>query len=565
MDILRIVRTRKTAQSDQADLRQIPNAAGGYTFSVDQWSQVHRFLTLGTDGGTYYTTDRELTRDDAAMVLRAAANDPIGLVSRIVEVSESGRAPRQNPALFALAIAASAADVDGRRAALAALPRVARTGTHLFLFAGYVEQFRGWGPTLRRAVADWYTGKPVDRLAYQLVKYRQRGGWSHRDMLRLASPAGVTHPGMRMAFNWAVGKGLGDYREPPTRLTGEQLIVGQRNAVRPVLQRPTDVPGELAIIADFEDARAATTPAAWVEIIGRGHGLSWEMLPDAALAEPAVWEALIANGVPQTALIRQLPRLTSLGLLSGQVGESVAAQLVDADRLKRARVHPVNVLVAQRTYASGHGVRGQGQWEPVPRITDALDAAFYAAYGAVEPANKRTLLALDVSGSMGCRVSGLPVTCREAAAALALVTAATEPRHRIIGFTAGRGGYPSTAVTGLDISPRRRLDDVCRYTAGLPFGATDCALPMVWARKKRVEVDTFHIYTDNETWYGDIHPHQALREYREKMGIDARLVVVAMTATRNSIADPADPKQLDISGFDSAVPTLLADFSRGDL
>ena len=170
MDILRIVRTRKTAQSEQADVRQIPNAAGGYTFSVDQWSQVHRFLTLGTDGGTYYTTDRELTRDDAAMVLRAAANDPIGLVSRIVEVSESGRAPRQNPALFALAIAASADDVDGRRAALAALPRVARTGTHLFLFAGYVEQFRGWGPTLRRAVADWYTGKPVDRLAYQLVK-----------------------------------------------------------------------------------------------------------------------------------------------------------------------------------------------------------------------------------------------------------------------------------------------------------------------------------------------------------------------------------------------------------
>ena len=51
MDILRIVRTRKTAQSEQADVRQIPNAAGGYTFSVDGWAQVHRFLTLGTDGG----------------------------------------------------------------------------------------------------------------------------------------------------------------------------------------------------------------------------------------------------------------------------------------------------------------------------------------------------------------------------------------------------------------------------------------------------------------------------------------------------------------------------------
>ncbi|WKG04601.1 TROVE domain-containing protein [Mycolicibacterium sp. HK-90] len=564
MDILKTIGLRRTPQSRPATPEQVSNAAGGYTFSVADSARVHRFLTLGTDGGTYYTRAGELTRDNAEAVLRAAAADPVGLVNQIVEVSEAGRAPKPNPALFALAIAASVDDVEGRRAALAALPRVARTGTHLFLFAGYVEQFRGWGPTLRRAVGQWYTERPVDRLAYQLVKYRQRAGWTHRDLLRLASPAGTADPARRMAFNWATGKGLGDYAQAPARLTGAQLRAGQRTAGRPAV-RAEVVPDELAVIADFEDAQAATAPAQWVEIIGRGHGLSWEMLPDAALGEPAVWEALIDHGVPQTALMRQLPRLTRIGVLSGAVGETVAAQLADPDRLVRARVHPVNVLVAQRTYASGRGARGQATWAPVARIADALDAAFYAAYGAVRPAGKRTLLALDISGSMGMSVSGLPLTCREASAALALVTAATEPRHRVIGFTAGGRGFHHTAVTELDIGPRRRLDDVCRYTAGLPMGATDCALPMVWALQNRVEVDTFHIYTDNETWYGQIHPHQALQRYREKMGIDARLVVVAMTATRNSIADPADPRQLDISGFDSAVPTLLADFSRGDI
>ncbi|KRD14120.1 hypothetical protein ASE48_03590 [Mycobacterium sp. Root265] len=60
-----------------------------------------------------------------------------------------------------------------------------------------------------------------------------------------------------------------------------------------------------------------------------------------------------------------------------------------------------------------------------------------------------------------------------------------------------------------------------------------------------------------------MHPHQALAEYRRKTGIPARLVVVAMTATGNSIADPADPGQLDVSGFDGSVPQLLADFGRG--
>jgi 60 kDa SS-A/Ro ribonucleoprotein len=397
---------------------------------------------------------------------------------------------------------------------------------------------------------------PVDKLAYQLVKYRQREGWSHYDLLRLSSPSGVTDPARRMAFNWTARKGLADY---PDRIAG---------AGQPPLPTAENVPESLALIADFEEAQAQSSMQRWVDIINRGHGLSWEMLPDVALAERQVWHALIEQGLPQTALMRQLPRLTRLGVLDGDTGNVVATQLQDARRLERSRVHPINVLVAQRTYAAGRSARGDGTWNPDPRISDALDAAFYNAYGAVEPANKRMLLALDVSGSMGSPVSGLPVTCREASAALAMVTAATESDYRIMGFTAGsgsrgKGWWENTALTELDISPRRRLDDVCRYTAGLPMGATDCALPMVWALAKRKVFDVFVIVTDNETWYGSTHPHQALRQYRDAVNPQARLVVVAMTGTGNSIADPRDPLSLDVSGFDSAVPQLIADFARG--
>ena len=81
----------------------------------------------------------------------------------------------------------------------------------------------------------------------------------------------------------------------------------------------------------------------------------------------------------------------------------------------------------------------------------------------------------------------------------------------------------------------------------------------------RIEIDTFWIATDNETWAGAMHPHQALQQYREKTGIPARLAVLGMTATDFTIADPADPGSLDVAGFDSAVPTLVADFSRGDI
>jgi 60 kDa SS-A/Ro ribonucleoprotein len=166
---------------------------------------------------------------------------------------------------------------------------------------------------------------------------------------------------------------------------------------------------------------------------------------------------------------------------------------------------------------------------------------------------------------MTAPISGLPLTCREASAALALVTAATERSYEIVGFTAAGnpGRWSGTALRPLPVSPRQRLDDAIRAVSDLPFGATDCALPMLYALERGLAVDTFVVYTDNETWAGTVHPHQALQQYRAHTGIDAKLVVVGMTATRFSIADPSDPGMLDVAGFDAAVPTLVTDFARG--
>ena len=150
------------------------------------------------------------------------------------------------------------------------------------------------------------------------------------------------------------------------------------------------------------------------------------------------------------------------------------------------------------------------------------------------------MLALDVSGSMaGGYVAGVPgLSPRDASAALALVTAATQPHYEVVGFFAGKGGFRkrgravysgyTDGLTPLSITPRQRLDDAVRAVSGLPFGGTDCALPMLYAQAKEREIDAFVIYTDSETWAGGVHPAQALRDYRRASGIDARLVVVGM-------------------------------------
>ena len=70
------------------------------------------------------------------------------------------------------------------------------------------------------------------------------------------------------------------------------------------------------------------------------------------------------------------------------------------------------------------------------------------------------------------------------------------------------------------------------------MGSTNCAKPMIYARQNRLEVDVFIVYTDSETWSGEVHPSKALQQYRRAMGIDAKLIVCAMTATEFTIADP---------------------------
>lgn len=522
--------TRITAQTERADSRQVKNSAGGYTFQLDDEARLRRFLILGSDAPTYYTGAAELTKENAGTVIRMAQTDPRRLVDVIVEISLAGRAPKQNATLFALAIASAIPTNPADRSyALAQLSKVARTGTHLLQFAGYVEQFRGWGRGLRKAVSAWFLEKDTDSLAYQAVKYRQRGGWAQRDLLRLAHPK--TGPSVP-TLAWLAGKTV----EPHSALP--------------------------AVILAFEAAQAGSKRE-W--IAGVEAGMSWEMLPDEALAEREVWEALIARGMPMTALIRQLPRLTRLGLLhpTAATTATVVRQLTDAARLRKARVHPVNVLVALRTYASGSGARSDATWSPSRPIVDALDTAFYASFDALEPTNKRIRVGLDVSGSMTAPASGLPLSCREAATAMAMATIRTEPLYDIVAFTGSGGWGGGTALTPLSLSPRQRLDDILATTDRLSFGRTDCSLPIVDALQKGLEFDAFYVLTDNETYAGRIHPHEALRQYREKTGIPAKLVVAGMTATPFSIADPTDAGSLDVVGFDSAAPQLIADFTRG--
>ena len=272
----------------------------------------------------------------------------------------------------------------------------------------------------------------MDALAYQAVKYRQRDGVTHRDLLRLAHPAGKVSAG-----------------NPSLEVSPEHAALFEW------IVRGTAADGLPRIVEGFVAAQAAETPKRAAALV-REYRLPREALKPEHLTSPEVWAALLED-MPMTALIRNLATMTRVGVIApGSDGTAtVVAQLGDGERIRKARVHPIAVLAALRTYGAGHGARGRGEWNPVREIVDALDAAFYTAFGNVEPTGKRLLLALDVSGSMvGGQVAGVPgLTPRDASAALALVTAATESRYETSASSPARAGSASAVWAGSPAVP----------------------------------------------------------------------------------------------------------------
>lgn len=537
MSALKNFATTPVVQTEKAKTTQVKNSAGGYVFQVSDVQRLERFLIIGTDGGTYYVGERDLTKTNVDFIREMIKRDPRVVLKTVVEVSEQGRAYRNEAAIFVMAMLLTEINFDGFKSEVVeAIPRVARTATHVYQLAAFIEGLGGWGRAKRRAVAKWFEDKSPEQLAYQAVKYRQRNGWTMRDLMRLSHPTGVDSS------------------------VGNFILRGSYASYAP------------EILEGFQQMQQAHDVNEVRRILTGWPNLPWETIPTQFLKDAEVWKTLFANGqLKGQALVRQITRLSKIGAFNDMVfTRQVADMLVDSDMIAKTRLHPIQYLLASVTHTEGqlqrntndyYSMWGSGRkkdWVTNPVIVDALDAGFHASFKTLTPANKRTMLALDVSGSMGADANGIDLSCAQVSAAMAMVSARTEPWYQIMGF--------ATDFRDLGISAKMDLATVNRKIKAATMGGTDLAQPMLWAAKNRVEVDTFAIYTDNETWAGRVHPYKALKDYRQKMGIDAKLAVFGVSSTGFSIADPEDTKgSMDFVGFDSAAPSVFSDFSAGRL
>ena len=509
------------------EARMAKNEAGGFTFKADSWQKYQRWLILGSESNLYYATAEKQTVQASDALRDCIRQNGVEAVNMAVDVSVAGRSIKPETSIVAVAYGLIYGDADTKKAAEQAVSKVCRTGTHILHLAQYINQIGAWSRLKRRAVANWYTSKTTDSLAFQVAKYQNRDGWTHKDVLRLTHAKPL--PGAQTdIFHWIMNGADKDHNLPH-------------------------------ILGAMEDAKKADKAG----VIGliKEYGLSREMLPTQFLSDPDVAVALMDKQPPH-ALIRNLANYTRYGVFQDRnVLRMVMDRLTDQEKLVKARVHPIDALKAMLTYGSGHGNLGNNSWVPVQALVDALDQAFYKTFKGLETIGGNILVAIDESGSMHSgEIGGVPgLHPALASAAYAMTVASTDPTTDFIAFT-----DTVNTIREVPIAARRRLDDVLKTFGGVGRG-TDCAAPIEWAKRKGRSYDLFVIITDNQTWAGAHQVQQVADHYRQTINPKARFVTVAMAGYGGNILDTERPENFHVSGFDASAPELIRLFAQGEL
>jgi 60 kDa SS-A/Ro ribonucleoprotein len=503
------------------------NDGGGVSFKIGSWGMLSRFLNLGAESGTYYLSSQKHQYRNYDNILSCIKEDGVRVVNTLKEVSVKGLSHKNDHAIFVLALCFANGNKETKEAASLVLNDVCRTGTHILMFVQFVKGLRGFGRVVRNAINKWYLSKSTKDLAFQLSKYQNRDGWSHRDVFCLTHPSFGKGSIQNKIAQWSMGLSNAlDYNEDDA---GCQLL------------RAVD------------SAKTCANSSELVNLI-KQYGLQREHIPTNHLNDTEIQKYMLPN-LGATALIRNLGNMSKSGLLKPLSEESkfIIKKLNDIEFLRKGKIHPLSILLAEKTYSSGRGMLGKGSWDVNQNISDALEKAFFKSFDLVEPTNKNYFFGVDISGSMTMNISSAPISCHEVASVIALTMAKVEPYTFVGGF--------GTTFHDLCISAKDNLDSAKKKTQG-NFGSTNPGSAIEYAINKHIDADVFVLITDNDINAGS-QPSQLLAQYRKKMKKpNCKMIVVGLTASNFTIADPNDPLMLDIAGFSPDITSIITNFVK---
>lgn len=491
----------------------VKNNATGYSFKITPEQQLERFILMGTVGGTFYVSEQKLTVDNIQIIVDLIKTDGEKVLKTLLALKD--RAVKQDPVVFTLALLCTYGSQNVKNLTYRAINTVCRTGTQFLTFVSEVNNMRGWSNGLRKAVANWYLTKSPEDLAYQVTKYQNRSGFTHRDVIRLSHPKTK-----KDVYNSILA-----YVSKSKRQVNLELLPN---------------------IIKVQEAAKTASREETLDLI-KSSSLTWEMIKTEYLNDGEILTSLLPK-MGYVALLRNLNRLSAHKSLISKV----VSKVKDNDAIKKSKVHPFTILNALRVYSKGSGDRGSKVWDVSQKICDALNEAIYVAtINNVDASGKNVLLAVDVSRSMSHPASNSTTSCKDVAALMSALTLKTEDNSELIWF--------DTQVYKPNVGARTSFEDILKATPS--GGGTDCSLAFQYMLHTKVSYDAIVIYTDNETWAGKQHSLPLLEMCRK---INPDLKVIEVAAQANSYSNlPEDKNLLRIVGFDANVNILINNFIKG--
>jgi 60 kDa SS-A/Ro ribonucleoprotein len=237
--------------------------------------------------------------------------------------------------------------------------------------------------------------------------------------------------------------------------------------------------------------------------------------------------------------------------------ERLEKVLTNKEILKKAMIHPMDILKAATMYqAGGMGGKSSKTYTPVPRILNILDEALDASFDCVEPTGLKIAHFIDVSGSMSGRRSET-MTPLQAASVLALASIKSEKNCLAFAF--------DTSIRPVNI--KKSYDFLTTYKILENFcgGGTDCSLPFEYLLSNKLNVDVAVCYTDNESWAGPRHTYKALEKYRKTVNPNLKIVFCSLAMNNLVLSRPGDDKCFDIAGVDPSTPKIIQMFAQGEI
>lgn len=247
---------------------------------------------------------------------------------------------------------------------------------------------------------------------------------------------------------------------------------------------------------------------------------TWETELSARGNTKEVWEELIAsNKVGYMALLRNLRNIIS----SGADVTPVLKKLSDPEQVKKSRQLPFRYYSAYRSLMADNLI--------TPEVHSALEAALASSVGNMETIKGRTLIAVDVSGSMGDTISRRSdVRCCDIASLLGAM-ASTLCEDATVCYFDCASRYSMFGEKGCEIKRYGKFDSVLDNALGNAFagGGTDLSLPMRYALEEDGArtlrpFDRIIYFSDNECNACYNGRHRAVQtmadEYRRKYNED---------------------------------------------